>query len=60
MNLSEPYREVLNPYLFSEYFDDLSHELNNVKAGCDIGEVLLNHLMFSECFVQVYVSCKGY
>jgi len=39
--------------------DDLSLELS-VKAGCYIGEVLLNHLMFAECFVQVYVGCKVY
>jgi len=26
--------------------DDLSTELNNIKAGCYIGEVSLNHLMF--------------
>jgi len=37
---------VLSPYLFAAYFDDLSNELNNIKAGCSIGEVILNHLMF--------------
>jgi len=26
----------------------LSNELNNIKAGCYIGEVLLNHLMFAD------------
>jgi len=60
MNLSEPFRGVLNPYLFSAYLDDLSLELNSVKAGCYIGEVRLNHLMFAECFVQVYLGCKVY
>jgi len=58
MNLSEPFRGVLNPYLFSVHLDDLSLELNSVKAGCCIGKVLLNHLVFAECFVQVYVGCK--
>jgi len=28
--------------------DDLSNELNNIKAGCYIGEVLLNHLTFAD------------
>jgi len=60
MNLSEPFRGVLNPYLFSVYLDDLSLELNSVKAGCYIGEDLLNHLMLAECFVRVYVGCKVY
>ena len=59
MNLSEPFRGVLNPYLFSVYLDDLFLELNSVKAGCYIGEVLLNHLRFAECFVQVYLGCKN-
>jgi len=30
------------------YLDDLSKELNNIKAGGFIGEVLLNHSMFSD------------
>jgi len=39
---------VLSPYLFAVYLDDLSNELNNIKAGCYLGEVLLNHLMFAD------------
>ena len=38
---------VLSPYLFAVYLDDLSNELNNIKAGC-IGKVLSNHLMFAD------------
>ena len=34
--------------MFPVYLDDLSDELNNIKAGCYIGEVLLNHLMFAD------------
>jgi len=37
---------VLSPYFFAVYLDDLSNEPNNIKAGCYIGEVLLNHLTF--------------
>ena len=54
---------VLSPYLFAVYLDDLSNELNNIKAECYIGEVLLNHLMLLMIFVgyvQVYVGCKEY
>ena len=48
---------VLSPYLFAVYLDDLPNALNNIKAGCYIGEVLLNHLMFV-CSIQVYIGCK--
>jgi len=54
---------VLGPYLFALYLDALSTELNNIKAGCDISEVLLNPLLFADdndMFVQVYVGCKIY
>ena len=54
---------VLSPYLFAVYLDDLSNELNNFKAGCYIGEALLNHLMFADdicVFCQVYAGCKEY
>jgi len=54
--LSERYRVsnevrqggVLSPYLFAVYLNDLSKGLNNIKAGFYIGEVLLNHLVFSD------------
>jgi len=32
---------VWSPYLFAVYLDNLSFELNNIKAGWYIGEVLL-------------------
>ena len=38
------------------YLDDLSNELNNIKAGCYIGEVLLNHLMFAD---DICVLCPS-
>ena len=48
--------EVLSPYLFAVYLDYLSNELNNIKAGCYIGEVLLNHLMFAD---DICVFCSS-
>jgi len=42
--------------LFAVYLDDLSNELNNIKAGCCIGEVLLNHLMFAD---DICVFCPS-
>jgi len=47
---------VLSSYLFAVYLDDLSNELNNIKAGCYIGEVLLNHLMFAD---DICVFCPS-
>jgi len=47
---------VLSPYLFAVYLDYLSNELNNIKAGCYIGEVLLNHLMFAD---DICVFCSS-
>ena len=44
---------VLSPYLFAIYIDDLSKELNNIKAGCYVGNAPLNHIMFADdicCF----------
>jgi len=36
---------VSSPYLFAVNLYDLSNELNNIKAGCHIGKILLNHLI---------------
>ena len=47
---------ALSPYLFAVYLDDLSNELNNIKAGCYIGEVLLNHFMFAD---DICVFCPS-
>jgi len=47
---------VLSPYLFAVYLDDLSKEINNIKAGCYIGEVLLNHLIFAD---DICVLCPS-
>jgi len=63
-NFSEPLhvsngarqRGVPSPYLIAVYLDDLSNELNNIKAGCYIGEVLLNHLMFAD---DICVFCPS-
>ena len=47
---------VLSPCLFAVYLDELSNELNNVKAGCYIGDALLNHLMFAD---DICVFCPS-
>ena len=44
---------VLSPYLFSVYMDGLSDKLNNTDAGCCIGNLTINHIMYADdlcCF----------
>ena len=44
---------VFSPYLFAVYMDDLSSELNKVNAGCIVGNLKLNHIMYADdlcCF----------
>jgi len=50
---------VLSPYLFAVYLDDLSIELNNIKAGCYVGEILLNHFMFVDDICVFCPSVRG-
>jgi len=67
MNLSEPFHVtnvvtpggVLRPYFFAVYFDDLSLEPSNIKAGYYIGEILLNHLTFVDDICVFYPSVRG-
>jgi len=45
--------------LFAVYLDDVSIELNNIKAECYIGEVLFNHLMFADDICVFCPSVRG-
>ena len=45
--------------LFAVYLGDLSLDLNNIKAGCYIGEVLLNYLTFADDTCVLYPSVRG-
>ena len=49
---------VLSLYLFAFYLDDLSNELNNIKIGCYVGEVVLNHLMFADDICVLFPSVR--
>ena len=45
--------EILSPYLFAVYIDQLSKYLNRVPAGCYIGNTLVNHIIYADdicCF----------
>ena len=42
---------VLSPFLFAGYIDDLSRLLNNVRAGCYVGNSCINHIFLQMTFV---------
>ena len=39
---------ILSPLLFNVYLNDLSIALNNVKKGCIVNDVRLNHLVYAD------------
>jgi len=49
----------LSIYLFAVFLDDLSTEINNIRAGCYIGEVLLNHLIFADDICVICPIVRG-
>jgi len=49
----------LSPCLFAVYLDDLSIELNNIKDGCCVAEVLLHQLMFPDNICVFDPSVRG-
>ena len=42
---------VLSPFLSSVCIDDLSRLLNNVRAGCYVGNSCINHIFLPMTFV---------
>ena len=50
---------VLSPYLFSVYMDGLSDKLNNTDAGCCIGNLTLNHIMYADDICCFAASAGG-
>ena len=50
---------ILSPLLFNVYMDKLSSKLNVTQAGCSIGNVTINHLMYADDIVLFAPSVKG-
>ena len=50
---------VLSPYLFAIYIDNLSMELNKLQAGCCIGNILINHILFADDLCCFSASLDG-
>ena len=40
--------DILSPYLFSLYIDDLTYNSNTVKSGCYVGNYCLNQILFAD------------
>jgi len=38
-------REVLSPYLFAVYLDELSEQLDSARVSCTVGNLVVNVLM---------------
>jgi len=49
--------DILSPFLFNVYMDDLSSQLNvnvnvnKTNTGCLVGESIVNHLMYADDLV---------
>ena len=39
---------ILSPFLFNVYIDDLSHDLNDMKIGCNFNGIYVNHLVYAD------------
>jgi len=39
---------VLSPDLFAVHLDELSDQLGSVRVGCTVGNMVVNHLLFSD------------
>ena len=50
---------ILSPLFFSVYMDDLSTRLNELKIGCTVGDLIINHIMFADDLVLISPSTLG-
>ena len=50
---------VLSSYFFNVYMDDLSERLNELKIGCMVGALIINHLLYADDLVLISPSSRG-
>ena len=50
---------ILSPLFFCVYMDCLSESLCNTQTGCNVGGVMINHLMYADDLVIISPSAKG-
>ena len=51
--------DILRPYLFNVYVDELSEELNKCNVGCNLNRHLINHIMYADDLVLIPTSSAG-
>ena len=44
---------IISPYLFSVYIDDLTAELNLLRIGCVMGDMIINHILYADGIVLI-------
>ena len=44
---------------FNVYMDDLSVRLNELRIGCMVGALLINHLLYADDLVLISPSSRG-
>ena len=61
LNVSNGVRQggILSPYLLCVYMDSLSKSLNEIYAGCMVGNVRLNHMMYADDVVLLSPTVDG-
>ena len=50
---------ILSSYFFNVYVDDLSVRLNDLKIGCMVGALIINHLLYADDLVLISPSSRG-
>ena len=50
---------ILSPLFFNVYMDCLSESLCNTQTGCNVGGVMINHMMYADDLVIISPSANG-
>ena len=50
---------ILSPYFFSVYIDDLSEDLNVIRVGCVMNDMIINHILYADDIVLISPSSRG-
>ena len=51
--------EILSPYLFNLYMNDLSDRLLECNTGCMVGDEVINHLMYADDLIVCSPTASG-